>query len=167
MKAYAVLGANFGDEGKGLTTDYLASQQTNNSIVVRFNGGAQAAHTVQTPLNQRHVFKHIGSGSFCNSATFLSEFFICNPLLFRNEYEQLLNYNLTPQIYVHPQAIITTPYDMMINQIAEEHRGNNRHGSCGVGINETVERSVHPEFTLRVQDLYNREQLIQVLDIVN
>ena len=64
MKAFAIIGAAFGDEGKGLMTDYLASNHDGKALVVRFNGGAQAAHTVQTPSGQRHVFKHLGSGSF-------------------------------------------------------------------------------------------------------
>ena len=45
MKIYAVIGANFGDEGKGLVTNKLAEKLTN-AIVVRHNGGAQAGHTV-------------------------------------------------------------------------------------------------------------------------
>jgi adenylosuccinate synthase len=166
MKAYAVIGANFGDEGKGLMTDYLASKHNGNALVVRFNGGAQAGHTVQTPLHERHVFKHIGSGSFTGSPTYLSEFFICNPILFRDEFKRVKSFNLQPKIYVHTDAVVTTPYDMMINQIAEELRSHNRHGSCGVGINETVERSLHAEFAIHVHDLFDRKQLIEKLHAI-
>lgn len=49
-----VIGANFGDEGKGLMTDYFS--QKSNSIVVCSNGGAQRGHTVTTPTAIRHVF---------------------------------------------------------------------------------------------------------------
>ena len=49
-----VIGANFGDEGKGLMTDYFS--QKPNSIVVCSNGGAQRGHTVTTPDGIRHVF---------------------------------------------------------------------------------------------------------------
>jgi adenylosuccinate synthase len=153
MKAYVVIGACFGDEGKGLTTDYLAAKHVSESLVVRFNGGAQAGHTVQTANGQRHVFKHFGSGCFAGSPTFLSEYFICNPILFRTELEQLHKFGLTPKIYVHPEAVVSTQYDMMINQIVEEIRSNSRHGSCGVGIGETVERNIHPQFAIQVQDL--------------
>ena len=159
MKAYAVIGAAFGDEGKGLMTDYLAAKQPENTVIVRFNGGAQAGHTVVTPANKRHVFKHFGSGSLVSCPTFLSEFFICNPILFHQEFLQLNAYNLQPKVYVHANAIVSTPYDMMINQIAEEVRNNNRHGSCGVGINETVERNLVEEFALTVQDLSNKQSL--------
>ena len=117
MKSYAIIGANFGDEGKGLTTDYLAAKYDSDALIVRFNGGAQAAHTVQTPSGERHVFKHMGSGSLVESSTYLSEFFICNPMLFCSEYMQLTNLNLQPKIFVNPNTSVTTPFDMMINQI--------------------------------------------------
>ena len=81
----AVIGAGYGDEGKGLFTDYFANQH-NDSIICRSNGGAQAGHTVVTPNGIRHVFSHLGAGSFSDKPTFLSEHFICNPLLFKKEY---------------------------------------------------------------------------------
>jgi adenylosuccinate synthase len=42
-----------------------------------------------------------------------------------------------PTVYVDPASPVTTPYDMMINQIVEQERGADRHGSCGVGFGET------------------------------
>jgi len=62
VKAKAIIGSNFGDEGKGLLTDYFASKQSD-SLVVRFNGGAQASHTVVTPNGRRHAFS-----AFCIEA---------------------------------------------------------------------------------------------------
>jgi adenylosuccinate synthase len=166
MKAYAVIGAAFGDEGKGLMTDYLAAKYTEDALVVRCNGGAQAGHTVQTPDHKRHVCKHFGSGTLAGSPTFLSEFFICNPLLFQSEFQQLEKLHLEPEVFLHPNAIVTTPYDMMINQILEEFRNEKKHGSCGVGINETVERNLHPEFAIQVHELQDREKLIEKLDAI-
>ena len=78
MKAHIVIGANFGDEGKGLATNFLAGNLDDN-IVVRFNGGGQAAHTVELDDGRRHIFHHISSGSFQGSPTFLTEHFIVNP----------------------------------------------------------------------------------------
>ncbi len=163
MKAYVIIGACFGDEGKGLTTDYLAAKHAENSLVVRFNGGAQAGHTVQTTSGQRHVFKHFGAGSFSGSPTYLSEFFICNPLLFRAELEQLENFNLQPKVFVNAKAVITTPYDMILNQMVEAFRDTTRHGSCGVGINETVERNLYEEFSIQAHELFNRKALLEKL----
>lgn len=152
-QAQVVIGSNFGDEGKGLFTDYLTSRSTSPVTVVRFNGGAQAGHTVETSDGRRHVFSHFGSGSFAGAETFLSRFFAVNPLLFARERKILEGLNVTPSLAIDEAAIITTPYDMMINQIVEDARGASRHGSCGVGFGETVERSEANGFALHAAHL--------------
>ena len=137
-KAYAVIGANFGDEGKGLMTDFFC--RTDSSVInIRSNGGAQAGHTVCTRDSKRHIFSHIGSGSFSGADTYLSGYFILNPMLFSRELKQLGND--TGNIFIDRRCRVTLPCDMLLNQFAETMRGNNRHGSCGVGIFETIVRS--------------------------
>jgi adenylosuccinate synthase len=138
MKASIIIGANYGDEGKGLMTDYLCRLHKAD-MVVRFNGGAQAGHTVVTPKGQRHIFNHIGSGYFAGVPTYLSEYFILNPIIFKKEYTEL-NVPKDYKIYASPNCYITTYWDMLANRCFEELRGENAHGSCGYGINETIER---------------------------
>ena len=75
----------------------------------------------------------LAAAAFLGSATYLSKFFICNPILFRSEFQQLEKFDLKPEVFVNPDAIVSTPYDMMINQILEEFRNDKKHGSCGVG----------------------------------
>lgn len=133
-----VAGANWGDEGKGLMTDYFS--QKPNSIVVCSNGGSQRGHTVVTPDGIRHVFHHFGSGTFNGAATYLPKEFIVNPLIFAQEYKELINKRIIPNIYVHGDCMVSTPYDMMANQVIEESRGKQKHGSCGFGIFETIKR---------------------------
>lgn len=138
-----VIGANFGDEGKGLMTDYFCHQSAlrgENCIVICHNGGAQRGHTVETPEGIRHVFHHFGSGTFSEADTYLSKEFILNPILFRQEWEDLKKLGYEPTVYLNPLCKVTTPFDMIINQILEESRSNGRHGSCGMGIFETVNR---------------------------
>lgn len=141
VKAVAVIGAGFGDEGKGLMTDYHAyaiqHELHEDCVVVRYNGGAQAGHTVMTPGGQRHIFHHFGSGTFCGAPTHLSRFFISNPYMFLNEYKEL---GTDVRITVDPDSLITTPWDMAYNQLIELKRKSYKHGSCGVGINSTVDR---------------------------
>lgn len=163
-----VIGSNFGDEGKGLMTDYLSSK-VKDGIVVRFCGGTQAGHTVTTPDGKRHVFGHIGSGAFSGLPTYLSSFFIANPMTFNNEFSDLSKLIKVPAIFVDPDCIVTTPYDMMINQIAEIVRGSSKHGSCGLGINETIERNlVEEDLRFTVKDLLNecelRKKLVSIRD---
>lgn len=133
-----VVGGNLGDEGKGLMTDYFS--QRKNSIVVCSNGGAQRGHTVVTPNGIRHVFHHFGSGTFNGASTYLSEDFICNPIIFKQEYDELINLRYRPEVHINENCMITTPWDMMTNQIIEESRGKDKHGSCGLGIFETIKR---------------------------
>lgn len=152
-RADVVIGSAFGDEGKGLITDVLASKHFGEALIVRFNGGAQAGHTVVTPEGQRHVFSHFGSGTFVGSASFLSRFFVVNPVLFHREREQLLRSGISPRVLVDPRAMVTTPFDMFVNAALEKHRGTARHGSCGVGFGETVGRNQNSALTLTVADL--------------
>ena len=171
MRARAVIGANFGDEGKGLVTDYLAS--TGGDVVVRFNGGCQAGHTVVTPEGQRHVFSHFGSGSFVGLPTFFSQHTIINPVLFLKELADIKHLGVSFKVYIHPDARVTTPWDMNKNQDLEVARligkiggvGDIRHGSCGVGIFETIKRN--KKIPLLMTDLCtSRKKLARQIDII-
>lgn len=153
MRARVVIGSNFGDEGKGLITDYLCAQGA--GVVVRFNGGAQAGHTVVSPDGVRHVFHHFGSGSFHGVPTFLSQFFVCNPILFFSELNDLIKLGLEPKVYAHPDCLVTTFADMMINQAIENKRSTKRHGSCGIGFHETMNRSQLKHLKITMADLWN------------
>lgn len=163
--ARVVIGSNFGDEGKGMLTDLFASQGGPGTLVVRFNGGAQAGHTVVTPDGRRHVFSHVGAGSFTGAATYLSRFFIANPLVLLRELAELRVLGETPRIILDPACLLTTPWDMLINAMVEQARGGARHGSVGVGINETVVRG-ETGFVTRVSDLLDPAALTLKLDAI-
>lgn len=145
MRLTAVIGANFGDEGKGLLTDFLCADQPR-SLVIRFNGGAQAGHTVVTPGGERHVFHHVGAGYLAGADTYLSRFFVLNPLLWLDEWRELGGRG---RLLIHPDALLSTPYDMLFNRALERRQ---RHGSCGLGIWETTLRCRGPAQT-RMRDL--------------
>lgn len=167
-KAYIVIGANYGDEGKGLITDYLSRKFAGNCLVTRFNGGAQAGHTVvDCKTSKRHVFSHFGAGTLAGAPSFLSEFFIVNPLLFVKELKELSAKGIDPEISIDENAMVSTPFDMLINQALEQKRGVRKHGSCGVGINETVTRSAaSPRYRIRVKDLFDSRGLEEKLALL-
>jgi len=154
-KAYAVIGAGFGDEGKGLMTDYFC-RKGGSVINIRSNGGAQAGHTVCTAGGKRHIFSHIGSGSFAGADTYLSGYFILNPMLFSKELK-ILGTDVG-RIFIDRRCIITLPCDMLLNQFAETMRGSNRHGSCGVGIFETIVRSRDLRYRLEFCDILKADR---------
>jgi len=149
MKIKAIIGCGNGDCGKGRMVDSVANHK---SLVVRFNGGAQAGHTVVHSNGKRHAFRHIGAGTLKGAATYLSKFFVVNPMFFSKEHKEIVEkFGICPNVIVNPFCFVTTPWDMMVNQILEDSRGENKHGSCGVGINETIERSL--KMPLNVQML--------------
>ncbi|MBY3433077.1 adenylosuccinate synthetase [Rhizobium laguerreae] len=151
-KALAVIGAAYGDEGKGLMTDKLV-WESGAGLVVRTNGGAQAGHTVTTPDGKRHVFSHIGSGAMAGARTHLSQYFVAHPMFFLAERERVMTLGGEVGVSADPRAIVTTPFDILINQIVEESRGTARHGSCGMGFGETIERNLRFDLALTVADL--------------
>jgi adenylosuccinate synthase len=143
---YIVIGSGYGDEGKGLMTDYL-TRQSNADYVVRFNGGPQAGHTVVTE-SARHVFGHVGAGTFAGANTYLTKDFLINPRMLSKELETLKKIGYSPSIVADEMCNITTVFDVAINTAVEQSRGGNKHGSCGMGINETVVRSLDPAFQI-------------------
>ena len=164
--ARVVIGAGYGDEGKGLLTDALAAPYGRDGVVVRFNGGAQAGHTVTLVDGRRHIFHHVSSGAFAGAKTFLSRFFVANPMLLLPELDALAAKGVTPALTLDPDAPVTTPWDMMLNQFAETARGKGRHGSCGLGFGETLERSQHGAFALTAAMLHDAKTLPARLDAI-
>ena len=136
MKAKIVVGLGFGDEGKGITTDYLASKLPN-SIVVRYTGGHQAGHTVVKGTT-KHVFSSFGSGTLRGVPSYLSEHCCFYPPYLQNEYEAIMRLGIQPQLCIHPLAKLTTPYDIAFNRVRESRL---RHGSVGLGIGTTMSRN--------------------------
>lgn len=150
MKAQIVIGLGFGDEGKGVTTDYLCSQNPN-SIVVRFSGGQQAGHTV-IHNDIKHVHSNYCSGSLRGLPSYFSEH--CSIYLNTIDLERrsLACKNVFPTLIVHPLAKITTPYDVAYNRTMESKV---KHGSCGLGIAATMKRHNETGFKLFAIDLIN------------
>jgi len=166
--AFGVIGANYGDEGKGRNVDALVRRLGPGTVVVRSNGGAQAGHTVATSDGRRHVFHHIGSGAYAGASTHLSRFFVHHPMTFMAEREQLRADGACVRVSADPRGYVTTPWDMMVNHVLEVSRGGTRHGSCGYGLGETVGRNEESGFGLAFADLMDdglRGRLIGIRDM--
>ncbi|WP_395395589.1 adenylosuccinate synthetase [Novosphingobium sp. BL-8A] len=151
--ARAVIGAAYGDEGKGRTIEWLAAQSPGGAVVVRSNGGAQAGHTVVRPDGIRHVFHHLGSGALVGAATHLSRFMVSHPMKLPEEVQRIAGLGGCIEVTADPRGLVTTPWDMMVNQAIEMARGDGRHGSCGLGFGETVARAEDFDSRLTVGDL--------------
>lgn len=166
-----VIGANFGDEGKGLMTDYFCHEALNrneNCIVVLSNGGAQRGHTVTAPDGTQHVFHHFGSGTLVGADTYCISDYILNPMTFVKEWVGLRQLGYDPNnlnFYFEDGCRWSTPYDMIVNQIVEAAREDKKHGSCGMGIWETIVRyeKQQQSYSLFHFDLLPKEAKINYL----
>ncbi len=165
--AEVIIGAHFGDEGKGRLTDRLAAIAPAETLVIRYNGGAQAGHTVMDDAGRRHVFSHVGSGALAGASTWLGPGFVASPPLFLAERDRLADLGLAARVAIHPDALVTTPFDVLVNQAVEIARGGERHGSCGIGFGETVGRDEdHPEMSLRAADLCKPDRMMPRLQAI-
>ena len=142
MRTIAVIGKNFGDEGKGFTCSRLASS-LKNALIIKHNGGGQAGHTVEDPEGKwRFIHHQIGAGAEYHVPTLFAHSFM--PDLFQlgkevKEFTELFGFQ--PILYSEKNARVTTVDDVLLNMGAEVARGKNRHGSCGMGIEECVQRN--------------------------
>lgn len=154
---HVVIGANYGDEGKGREVDRLTRQSysAHRPLVVRFNSSAQAGHTVVRD-GLRHVFSHFGSGELNAAHTLLAHRFTAVPTVFKREHEQLRQlFGRAPSgVFVEPSIAVATPLDALLNQLQERSRGLWKHGSCGLGFGESVRRR-EAGFGLTVNDLWS------------
>jgi len=158
MANKAVIGLGFGDEGKGLFTDYLCSQ-SKNPLVVRFSGGQQAGHTVVSN-GIRHVFSNFGAGTLQGAPSYFSKFCTIDPIGIVNELSILLDKGIKPQLFIDANCPVTTPYEVQYNQ------RNNQHGSCGVGVGDTIKREEH-YYSLTFSDLFYPWVLQTKLTLLN
>ena len=141
MRTVAVVGKNYGDEGKGLVTASLCSL-FKKPLIIKHNGGAQAGHTVENEeRGTRFVHHQIGSGAEYGADTLFAETYYPDLYQIKKEIEEFKSvYGAVPKIFGEEESCITTVDDVLINMAVETQRGEDRHGSCGMGINECSER---------------------------
>lgn len=146
----AVVDLGYGDAGKGTVVDALCASAAPRAVL-RFNGGAQAAHNVVTPDGRHHTFAQFGSGTFQGVPTHLSRFMVVDPLALAAEAAALGNpYHL---LTVDEDALLATPWHRAANQVRERRRGRARHGSCGMGVGQTMEYAQRHADAPRVGDV--------------
>jgi adenylosuccinate synthase len=128
----AVVGANWGDEGKGKITDMLAKQA---DIIVRFQGGANAGHTIVNDYG-KFALHTLPSGVFYSHTTSIigNGVALNIPVLF-NEIRSITDRNVPmPKILVSDRAQIVMPYHILFDQYEEERLGGKSFGSTKSGI---------------------------------
>ncbi len=154
-----IIGANYGDEGKGLMTDFFAhraSRENKSTIGILSNGGAQRGHTVKRSATEQHIFHHFSSGTLCYAKTYFAPQFMVNPIIFNSEAEELKSFRSDyGTAFASPKCRVTTIYDVLFNRLIEDTR-TQRHGSCGLGIYETFNRN-NTRYGFSLGDVYGNE----------
>lgn len=166
-RAIVVVDLGFGDAGKGIMTDAL-SRRLGARAVVRFNGGAQAAHNVVLPDGRHHTFAQLGSASFVDGVrTFLSRHMVVHPTALHYEAGHLASLGVRSpleRVTISEGARVLTPFHQAACRVREIARGAARHGSCGVGVGEVMRDSLEfPDETVRMGHLRDRATLRRLL----
>ena len=127
----AIVGANWGDEGKGKITDVLAAQS---DIVVRFQGGSNAGHTI---INQfgRFALHQLPSGVFYDHVTNIIGNGVALDIgKFLSEVNTLAESGVKPRLLVSDRTQVVMPYHVLFDQYEEERLGGRSFGSTKSGI---------------------------------
>lgn len=164
----AIVGANWGDEGKGKITDLLANES---DIVIRFQGGANAGHTI---INEYGKFAlHLMPSGVChkNITNIIGNGVALNIPKFQTEYNYLLERGLpNPTVLISDRAQIVMPYHILFDQYEEERLGGKAFGSTKSGI-APFYSDKYAKIGFQVCELFDEkalyEKLVRVLEIKN
>jgi len=168
MPAKVILGAQWGDEGKGKITDLLSEKA---DIVVRYQGGNNAGHTIVT-ATQKFALSLIPSGVLYPTVTpVIGNGVVVDPKWFFEEMETLRRKGIDPsRVKISNNAHLIMPYHRKLDAVIERYLGNSMIG--------TTKRGIGPAYTdkysrsgIRVQDLFDekifREKLAAVVKTKN
>jgi len=153
----AVVGLGAGDEGKGASVDALV-RRLGLGLVVRFNGGPQAAHHVVREDGVVHCFAQFGAGTLVPGVrTHLSRFMLVEPLALAREAAALERIGVAAplrRVTIDGACAVVTPFHRLYGRIQELARGPGRHGSCGLGVGAAYVDAHNPRLpTLRFEAL--------------
>ncbi|BDU62902.1 adenylosuccinate synthetase [Candidatus Borrelia fainii] len=130
MSIYAVIGTQWGDEGKGKIIDFLSSKI---DYVVRFNGGNNAGHTIVVN-NKKFIFNLLPSGVLQGAKCILGPGVVIDPLILIKELEVLKNNNIKTEIFISDKAHIIMPYHIKLDELNEQKKGVHKIGTTKRGI---------------------------------
>ena len=160
----AIVGANWGDEGKGKITDMMAQEA---DIVVRFQGGANAGHTIVNNYG-KFALHTLPSGVFYDHITSVigNGVALNIPLLFQ-EIQSLVERNVpAPKILVSDRAQIVMPYHILFDQYEEERLGGKSFGSTKSGI-APFYSDKYAKIGFQVSELFDEELLREKVERVS
>ena len=156
MPAFAVIGAQWGDEGKGKVIDYLAGHV---SGVVRFAGGNNAGHTVVNEMGEFQL--HLVPSGICWPDVYgiIGNGVVVDPEVLLGELAELTQRGVdTSKLFISERAHVIMPYHVLLDQLEEESKGSAAIGTTGRGIGPTYMDKA-ARVGIRVGDLLEPESL--------
>jgi adenylosuccinate synthase len=162
MPVTAIIGAQWGDEGKGKLVDALSEKV---DIVCRYQGGANAGHTVHIK-NQKYVLHLIPGGIFRpNVVCVIGNGVVFDPEAFFEEINILEEQKIgvDDRLFVSDRAHVIFPYHKLLDQLAEQHRGKHKIGTTGRGIGPAYVDKFNRS-GIRVIDLFDESRLKIILE---
>ncbi|MEN9711620.1 MAG: hypothetical protein RL441_1612, partial [Actinomycetota bacterium] len=156
MPAIVLLGAQWGDEGKGKATDLLGSRV---DYVVRYQGGNNAGHTVVIG-DKKFALHLLPSGILSPEVVpVIGNGVVVDPAVLLHEIEGLEAQGVdTSKLVLSANAHIITPYHIMLDKVTERFLGKSKIGTTGRGIGPTYSDKV-ARVGIRVQDLFDEKIL--------
>jgi len=163
MPVIAILGAQWGDEGKGKVVDMLA-QRVN--MVVRFSGGDNAGHTVSNPAGEFKLHL-VPSGIFAPKVTcIIGNGVVINPKVLIGEIDQLNQRGVdTSRLFISDRANLIMPYHLLLDGLEEEARGGKALGTTLKGVGPAFADKT-ARLGIRVGDLLDKEAFYERLGAV-
>ncbi len=159
----AVVGANWGDEGKGKITDMLAEKA---DIIVRFQGGANAGHTIVNDYG-KFALHTLPSGVFYGHTTsVIGNGVALNIPVFFKEYNEVVSKGVpAPKILISDRAQMVMPYHILFDQYEEERLGGKSFGSTKSGI-APFYSDKYAKIGFQVNELFDEDRLKEKLKSV-
>lgn len=151
-----VVGTQWGDEGKGKVTDYLARKA---DVVVRSQGGNNAGHTIR--FNSRRFALHLIPSGVFNPSTknVMANGMVINPNALIEELEMLSKEGITNfQLFLSDRAQVVMPYHLVLDELLETVKGENAVGTTKKGIGPAYADKIS-RFGIRIGDLIRPEAL--------
>ncbi|MFA6000247.1 MAG: adenylosuccinate synthetase [Candidatus Paceibacterota bacterium] len=129
-----VLGLQWGDEGKGKGVARIANTLGKNDLIVRFQGGNNAGHTIYN-AGKAYVFHLIPSAVFGQAQMHMGAGMVINPAALLQEASEIpKNFSFLPRLSISPHAVLTMPTHLILDSISEQKKGKKKIGSTGKGI---------------------------------
>ncbi len=161
MPALVLVGAQWGDEGKGKATDLLGGSV---DYVVRYQGGNNAGHTVVIG-DQKYALHLLPSGILSpDCVPVIGNGVVIDPAVLFQELDALIDRGVNvSKLVISANAHLITPYHRTIDKVSERFLGKNRIGTTGRGIGPTYADKIN-RVGIRVQDLFDESILRQKIE---